>query len=108
MLLKEGRKVAPPEDDAFDSDRLVVGPEQNNVVPHDGQPGALSDVRPELIVLWTVANTLKRFANLLNEADGAARIVLGDPVGNLFQIAFDEGGEFDAHYSVAPAASAIA
>ncbi len=33
MLLKECRKVAPPEDDAFDSDRLIVGLEQNNVVP---------------------------------------------------------------------------
>ncbi len=55
-----------------------------------------------------MAYLVKLGANLLNEANSALRIVLGDIAGDIVQIAFDEAGELQPHYFAMPAASAIA
>ena len=103
------RKVATAEDDTLDPDGAVVDAEKDDIVARNGEPGVLADIKPELIVLGSVANTLKCFADFLDEADSAAWVVLGDPVGDFFQVTFDEAGECEAHdYSFVPAASARA
>jgi len=51
----------------------------------------MTDIGAELIVERIPADSVEGFADLMDEGDGPARIIVGDPVGNLFQVAFDEG-----------------
>jgi len=82
--------------------------EENDVVADDGDAGVIADVWPELIAERVVGDSAERFANLLDEGNGAAGIVFGDPVGDGFEVGFNKAGKFEAHYSDAPAASAMA
>ena len=104
-LLKQGREVSATEDDALDPDGVVTDPEQDDVVPYDGQPRIFANAGAKLIVLGSIGDPAKGLANFLDEADCAGWVVLGNPVGYRFQVAFDISGEFDLHYWVLPGAS---
>jgi hypothetical protein len=51
---------------------------------------------------------MKPGANLLNETNSAARVVLCNIAGDVVQIALDEAGEVQLHYFAMPSASAMA
>jgi hypothetical protein len=60
-------------------------------------------------VLRALADPPEGLADFLNKGDGTPGIVLGDPIGDFFQITFDEAGKFETRdYSFVPAASARA
>jgi len=89
-LLKDPGKIAAAEEDALDPDCLILHPEEDDVVSDDSQPRIFADVGAELIVQRAVADPAEGFANLTDKTDRAARVVFCNPVGDLFQVAFDE------------------
>ena len=95
--LHEPWKVAAPKDHTLDANNLAGDTEKDNVAADYGQSGILADFGPQLVQQGASANPAKLFSNFLNEADRPTRIVLGDPVGDLFEIPLYIVRKFESH-----------
>jgi len=88
------RQVTASVDDPLDADHVASDVEEDQVVPGNCEACIHSDLWAELIEERLLADLKDLPPNFLEKRNGSRRIVLCDEIGDCFQIAFDEAGEF--------------
>lgn len=94
---KEGWQIAAAVDDALDADRIARETEQDEVSADDGKPRPFADLRAEPVEERPLGDCENLLPDLLEKRDCAPGIVFRNEMGDGFEIAFDEAGEFYAH-----------
>src|SRR5258708_19403241 len=84
--------------DSFDPHHVAIGSEEDDVTSEHREPCIFADLRAKLIAFGGASDLLNLFPNLANEGNGANRIVLSDPVSDLFQVTLYKWRQFNPHY----------
>jgi hypothetical protein len=65
--LKECREISAAVNHTLNSDNLADDSKQNEVAPHGGDTGSLSELGPELVDLWLLSDEANLRADLSNK-----------------------------------------
>ncbi len=107
-LRVERRQISSAEDDSLNSDLVAVDPKKNHVTPHGLQSRSFTYVWTKLIQKRLLADQVDRIPNLLDEGFRATRIVIGNPIRNIFDIITYKPRKSNMHYLLLSATRALA
>lgn len=92
------QQIAAAMRNPLDANRVGAYPEENHVFAHNRQPRIAGNLRPEPIELRLPGDLLHPCAESAQKPDRVPRAVLGDVLGDLFQVSRHKRRQEESHY----------